>query len=149
MDARLAEKTRLKVTSAWPTTICCSTAPERDWKSQEKHTQVTGKPAACHPPFSLRRQIKTLLPLCSNLQSAHSLLTVSDQLAEGCGITLPLVSQEETTVRRFRSTEIYERSIISGHSISATFLSCSASRSRLAIQVRRLKGGVPTSGSSV
>ena len=54
MDSRLAGK-RPRVTSAWPRTTCSSTAPEQRLKATRKNTRgVTGSPAACHPPFSLR-----------------------------------------------------------------------------------------------
>ena len=53
-DSRFAEKTKLKVTGAWPTTICSSTASEQRLKAtRKKHPRVTGSLATCHPALPL------------------------------------------------------------------------------------------------
>ena len=87
----MVENAGLKVTSAWPASTCSSTAGEtKTERHKKKHPRVTGIPAACHPPFSVRSHFKKhSCPSAATFQSAHSVTTFSDQLPESCGVTLP------------------------------------------------------------
>ena len=79
-------------------------------------------------PWALRTLQKTLVLLCSNFQSAHSVLTFSYHLSEGCGETHPLISQKNQLFVVLGINKIFKKSFRSSHSISTSFLSYSASR---------------------
>ena len=102
-------KLDLKVTNAWPTTICSSTAPEQRLTATRKApagnreygclspsvlpAQSLPKHSCCSAPlFAWMFLIQLITLVKITIQS--SVLTFSDQLTEGCGVTLPLVSQQ-------------------------------------------------------
>ena len=64
-----AEKTKLNVTNAWPTTTCSSTGQEQRLTATRKTPAGDRQPGCLsHSVLPAQSLQKTLLPLCSNLR---------------------------------------------------------------------------------